>query len=257
MKEGWIKLHRRLTEKGYYKDSEYVHLWIHLLCNASHKTTEFLFNNKVQKLEVGQLLTGRLQLAKDTGISESKVERILKCFESEQQIEQQKNNRFRLITIKNWTAFQQSEQQIEQPVNNQWTASEQPVDTYKNVKELKECKEGEGRQNNWPTPSQQAKEFFLSVQEKNSSYNEMVEKISKSRNLTFEQVSAEFDKFANYWTELAADGKKQRWEKEKFFETQRRLSTWFRNVNKFGASPTKNFRDKSQSILIIPSSKKQ
>ena len=124
----------------------------------------------------------------------------------------------------------------------------------------REERKGEDRigeeKENFSTPSQQAKDFFLSVLEKNSTHSEMVEKISKSRNLTFEQVSAEFDKFTSYWTELTADGKKQRWEVEKFFETQRRLSTWFQNVNKFSSSPIKNFRDKSQSILIIPSSKK-
>ena len=34
---GWIKLHRKLSEKAFYtKDSEMVHLWIQLLFRANH-----------------------------------------------------------------------------------------------------------------------------------------------------------------------------------------------------------------------------
>jgi hypothetical protein len=40
-------------------------------------------------------------------------------------------------------------------------------------------------------------------------------------------------KFISYWTELNPTGKKQKWEMQKTFEVQRRLATWFRNVNQF------------------------
>lgn len=43
----------------------------------------------------------------------------------------------------------------------------------------------------------------------------------------------EISKFVGYWTELNKSGTKQRWELEKTFEVQRRLSTWLRNVNQF------------------------
>ena len=46
------------------------------------------------------------------------MERILNCFESEQQIEQQNNSKFRIISICNWDKYQNNEQQIEQPVNS-------------------------------------------------------------------------------------------------------------------------------------------
>ena len=36
--EGWVKLHRKLTEKAFYrKDSETVHLWIHLLLSVFYQ----------------------------------------------------------------------------------------------------------------------------------------------------------------------------------------------------------------------------
>lgn len=138
MNQGWIKIHRSIEDKGYYRDSEYIHLWVHLLLKVNHEEKEFLFNGKIIKIKRGQCVTGRKKLSQETGISESKIERILKLFESEQQIEQQTNNRNRIITIKNYNEYQKNEQ----PVNNKRTASEQPVNTNKNDKNIrmKECK---------------------------------------------------------------------------------------------------------------------
>jgi len=126
---GWISLHRKLAEKSFYsKDSEKVHLWIHLLLKANHKGKEEFFDGKIIHCNPGQFTTGRKQLSSETGISESKIQRILKYFEKiEQQIEQQTSNKNRLITIVRWDEYQKNEHQIEQQVNNKRTTSEQQV----------------------------------------------------------------------------------------------------------------------------------
>jgi leucyl aminopeptidase len=125
---GWIKIHRQLKEKAYYKDSEFIHLWLHLLLCANHNNGEYLNGYEIIKLKKGQFVTGRKKLSLETGISESKIERILKVFESEQQIEQQTNSRSRVISILSWDKYQQSEQQTD----SIRTASEQQVDTNNN-----------------------------------------------------------------------------------------------------------------------------
>lgn len=132
--QGYIKLWRKLQEKGYYKKSEYVHLWVHILLKSNHKENEFFWNNKLEKIKAGQFITGRKALSSETGINENKIERILRTLENAQQIEQQKTNKFRVITVKNWKEYQQSEQQNEQQVNNKRTTSEQQVNTNKNDK---------------------------------------------------------------------------------------------------------------------------
>jgi uncharacterized protein (UPF0297 family) len=139
MSEGYIKLYRSLKDKGYYKNSKYVHLWIYLLLKASYTEIEYLFENKMYHLIPGQLITGRKIISKETGISETTIERILTCFENEQQIEQQKNNKFRIISILNWSMYQQDGQQNEQQTDNQRTSSGHLADTIK--KEKKEKKE--------------------------------------------------------------------------------------------------------------------
>lgn len=118
METGWIKIHRKLLKKGFYRNSKYVHLWVHILLLASHDDQEFMWNGKIEKLKPGQFITGRLQLASDTGLKQSTVQDILSFFEKEGQIQQQKNNKFRLITIVNW----KSHQEVRQPANNQPTS---------------------------------------------------------------------------------------------------------------------------------------
>jgi hypothetical protein len=126
--QGWVKIHRQIKDKAYYKDSEFVHLWIHLILCANHCNGEYLNGYEIIKLKKGQFITGRKKLSQETGISESKIERILKVFESEQQIEQQTNSRSRLISILSWDKYQESEQQTD----SKRTASGQQVNTNNN-----------------------------------------------------------------------------------------------------------------------------
>ena len=122
---GWIKLFRSISNKGWYNESSYVHLWVHLLMKANHKPKEWLYKGKVIKVDAGQFITSRKTLSIETGISQSKVERILNCFKSEQQIEQQNMYTSRLISICNWNDYQHSEQQVD----SKRTASGQQVAT--------------------------------------------------------------------------------------------------------------------------------
>jgi DNA-binding transcriptional regulator YhcF (GntR family) len=120
-----------------WKDSDHLAVWIYLLLNATHKDMDVLFKNKRITLKPGQLITSRKSIAKKLDISESKVHRVLKMLEIEQQIEQQTSNKNRLITIVGWNEYQSCEQQIEQQVNNNRTTSEQQVNTNKNIKNIK------------------------------------------------------------------------------------------------------------------------
>ncbi|NLK71936.1 MAG: hypothetical protein GX285_02810 [Clostridiales bacterium] len=138
MAEGYIKLYRNLLENPVTSKPEMAWLWCVLLLSANHKDVKMIWNGESITIKAGQMITGRKQLSRITGLSESFIYRALKYFESEQQIEQQKNNKFTLITILNWEKYQgngtTNEQQIEQQMNNQRTTSEQPVNTNKNDK---------------------------------------------------------------------------------------------------------------------------
>lgn len=141
MDNGWIKLHRCLLKNPVVlKDSDHLAVWIYLLLKATHKDHDIIYSGNRRTLKAGQLRISRNTISKDLGISESKVQRILKLFENEQQIEQQTNYHDRVISILSWDKYQQSEQLNEQQVNSNRTASEQQVNANKNDKKEKNDK---------------------------------------------------------------------------------------------------------------------
>lgn len=125
---GWIKLHRKILENPIIKKPNYLLLWITLLLKANHKETKMIWNNDIIIIREGQFITGRKVLAEETGIPESTIEDILNYLEKQQQIQQQKNNKYRLITIVNWETHQHSDTKS----NNKATTKQQLADTNKN-----------------------------------------------------------------------------------------------------------------------------
>ena len=110
---GWISLHRKVLDNPIVcKDSDHLAVWIYLLLNVTHQERDTVFKGKRITLLPGQQLFGRQAISQCLKISESKVQRILKTFEREQQIEQQTGNKNRLISILNWTMYQNPEQQL-------------------------------------------------------------------------------------------------------------------------------------------------
>ena len=105
-------------------------MWIHLLISACYKDTDVKVGNDIVHLKRGQLLTSRKSLESVVHIQESKIYRILKCFENEHQIEQQKNRKYTVISIVNYDMYQQNEQQIDCSMNNKRTTAEQSLNTY-------------------------------------------------------------------------------------------------------------------------------
>lgn len=135
---GYLKLHRKLRENPVVmKDADHLAVWIWLLTEAVFAPTKVTFHGEQITLQPGQFTTGRSKIATELKISESKVQRILKRFESEHQIEQRTDRQCRLITIVSWDEYQSSEQRDEQQMNNERTTSEQRVNTKKENKEYK------------------------------------------------------------------------------------------------------------------------
>ena len=141
---GWFKFHRDIWNNPVLsKDAEHIALWTYLMSNAKYKAEEVLFGGKKIVLQPGQLIVGRKKLEEILKINNSKIQRILKKFENEQQIEQKTSPSGRIITIVNWAFFQAKEQIKEQVPNNNTTSNEQQVNTnkeYKNQENFEEEK---------------------------------------------------------------------------------------------------------------------
>ncbi len=87
--EGWIQLHRKILDNPIVcRDSETLAIWIYLLLNATHKETTAIFKGQKITLKSGQLITGILSISEKLKINKDKVQRTLKSFEADKQIEQ-------------------------------------------------------------------------------------------------------------------------------------------------------------------------
>lgn len=143
MNNGFIKLFRCIEDSFFWNDSQAVHLWIQLLLSANHRDKEMLLSGERVIIKSGQFVCSRNTLSLKTGINESKIQRILKVFESEQMIEQQMNSKYRMISISNWSKYQGSEQVNEQQMNSRRTTDEQQMNTNNNNKNEKNDKNKE------------------------------------------------------------------------------------------------------------------
>ena len=121
-KKGWVKNHRAIENWKYYKKDGYAHLWQHLIRNVHHSDTPTCdgYGNKIFK---GQLSTGRMRLERETGLSASKCDRILKRLEIAHQITRETTNKCSIITIVKWEEYQD----LTQDVSIKRTSSEHQV----------------------------------------------------------------------------------------------------------------------------------
>ena len=104
---GWLKLFRTLLNHPRKRNPHWVALWIHLLLSADHSgVLRYIFGGKEIVTRPGQLIASRKSLAQATGLSEWQVERLLTTMENAQEIAQETDNRSRLITIINWSKYQ-------------------------------------------------------------------------------------------------------------------------------------------------------
>lgn len=112
---------------------ERLGFWSYLLLAANHDRKEFYLGRQKIVCNPGQIVTGRESLSAQTGLHSSKIQRYLTLLENENQIEQQMNSKFRIITLKNWETYQATEQQM----NSNRTADEQQMNTNKKEKNVK------------------------------------------------------------------------------------------------------------------------
>lgn len=140
---GFLKLHRKLKDNPVVmKDSDHLSVWIWLLIEAAWKPHQRMFGGKKITVEEGQLITSALFIADELKISESKVKRILKLFESDRQIEQQTTRYGRVITILRWNEYQCCDRQSEQQATDHWPTTDRPVTETEEYKEEKKGKNG-------------------------------------------------------------------------------------------------------------------
>ncbi len=154
---GFIKIHRKLIEWGWYQNYIVKDLFIHLLLIASFKDTQWM-GIEIKK---GQIITSHERLAQDLGFSVQQVRTAINKLKSTGEITSKSTNKFTLITIEKWEDYQLQEEistskltgkstNEQQASNKQITNNQQHR---KNVKKLKNEKKKEYAPDRHPSPS--------------------------------------------------------------------------------------------------------
>ncbi len=105
--KGFALLHRKIQETEFYrKDSQAVHLWLHLILSVNHAPTTVTTDYGDVVVERGQLITGKTALEKETGIDVERVKYLLRKFKKLGMITTYSPGKFTVITIVKYAEYQ-------------------------------------------------------------------------------------------------------------------------------------------------------
>jgi hypothetical protein len=141
----WIKLHRKLLDSAVFSDEWLLRLWVWCLLRAGY--CDRMNGGKI--VPAGSFVTGRFSAADELNVSPSRWYRGIHQLASLGMITLSASQERTIVSVCNWTTYQEEtavrEQQVnrlrtasEQQVNNDRTTIEQQTDTSKEGKEGKE-----------------------------------------------------------------------------------------------------------------------
>ena len=121
--KGFIKLHRKLVQWGWYQDSVIKDVFLHLLLTANFKDTPW--KNRV--LKEGQVVISTQRLADDLGFTRQQVRTALDKLRSTNEITSESTNKYTVVTITNWCDYQ-CESDLPTSKTTKSVTIEQPTD---------------------------------------------------------------------------------------------------------------------------------
>lgn len=207
--EGFIVLHRKMLDWEWYDDTNMVRLWLHLLLMANFREKSW----HGQKIKRGQLVTGREELANQTGLSVQQVrtclDRLINCG----CITKKTTNRYTLITICKYSKYQDVPEKNNQlSTNYQPTINQQITTTKQRNKETS---------NNTHTRRAREEEFFDEAF-RNESWREAIRMRHK---LTEQQVS-------DLWEEYKLHSRASNKAHDNARDVQEHFNLWILSRNK-------------------------
>ena len=108
---GWIKIHRALLDHWCATEPEELSVWVRLLCEANFENRKSMINGCLIEVERGQLVFGLDAFSKKSGVSVSKLRRIISLLESDGMISRQKTSKYSLISIACYDKYQEDDRQ--------------------------------------------------------------------------------------------------------------------------------------------------
>lgn len=102
---GHIKLHRALTEWGWYKDLPTCKLWLHILLRANYKACAW----KNIEIPRGAFVTSYTALSAESGLTVKQVRTALDKLKSTGEITVKTNRHYTIVTVAKYDEYQSAE----------------------------------------------------------------------------------------------------------------------------------------------------
>ena len=129
---GFIKIHRKLVQWGWYQDNVVKGVFLHLLLTARFYDGKWMGRT----IKAGQVVIGTNQMAKELGFSRQQIRTAINKLKSTNEITTETTNKYTIVTLVNWEEYQTTEEKTtttstntltnEQPTNNQQITNNQP-----------------------------------------------------------------------------------------------------------------------------------
>jgi len=135
---GFIKLYRKITENWVWDDRPYSRgqAWVDLLLCANHSQVEISIDGMPFDIERGERYTSEVKLADRWGWSRKKVHVFLSRLEMDKMLTTKRHNKGTVVTIINYSVYNDYGTAEEQQKSSKRTAEEQQKHTNKNEKNI-------------------------------------------------------------------------------------------------------------------------
>ena len=195
--DGWISLHRKILENPILNRSRVYsnfEAWIWLLLKANHKDNKFMLGSELVKVKKGSMITSQKKLSRQFRWGNSKLRSFLKVLQKDEMLLLETNTQSTHITICNYESYQDKQISNKPQTNHKQTANKLRTNT-------------NNKDNNV------------------NNVNNIITNKEYLEKYGYNMLKA----FVDYWTEKNSRGKKMKYQMEKTFDIDKRLSTWSKN----------------------------
>lgn len=108
MSEGWIKLHRSISDNWLWNDKPFTRgqAFVDLLLDVNHADKKVLVSGQLIEVKAGEKITSLNALAERYGWTIKKVRNFLELLEKDQMIERKRAQHYTLIKVLNYGIYQ-------------------------------------------------------------------------------------------------------------------------------------------------------
>lgn len=142
MHRGFICSWRKSFDSDVTKNVNVWYFWSWCLHKACYSEQRVIMNFQEIILQPGQLIFGRKKAAEEIPLSEQEIRTCIRFLEKIGNLTIKSTNRFSIITITNWSIYQDKECRVNQHINQQLTskqpATNQQLTTYNKDKQLQQ-----------------------------------------------------------------------------------------------------------------------